>query len=258
MILGRQTSLNRPQLFCEMTVTKMFKKLVPVPIKNIVKRGRDCLSCDRWVNLSWSQEGEDMVLRRIFEPKRNGFYVDVGAHHPKRFSNTYFFYRIGWTGINIDAMPGSMRLFNKWRPKDTNLEVGVAQQEGSLDYYIFNESALNGFSAELSEERNLASSHYNVKEVIKVAVKPLWEILDLHLGGRKIDFLSVDVEGLDLDVLKSNQWYKYRPTIVLAEILKSSLHDLDQDPIARFMKEQGYAVYAKQVNTVFFKDMSAK
>ena len=67
---------------------------------------------------SYSQEGEDMILRRLFEKQKTGFYVDVGAHHPKRFSNTFFFYKKGWSGINIDAMPNSMRLFDKIRPRD--------------------------------------------------------------------------------------------------------------------------------------------
>lgn len=155
-------------------------------------------------------------------------------------------------------MPGSMKLFDKWRPRDINLELGVAQKEGFLDYHIFNEPALNGFSVELSKERNLAADDYYLKEVLKIEVKPLREILDRHLKGQKIDFLSVDVEGLDLDVLQSNDWSKYRPLIVLAEILQSSLHDIEKDSVAQYLIEQGYSVYAKQVNTVFFKDVRDK
>src|SRR5690349_18351333 len=88
-----------------------------------------------WLGLHWrrsySQEGEDMVLRRVFEHKAHGFYVDVGAHHPMRFSNTYFFYRRGWRGINIDARPGSKREFDRARPRDINVECGVAQVAGA-------------------------------------------------------------------------------------------------------------------------------
>ena len=62
-------------------------------------------------NIYFSQEGEDVILRRIFEDQKNGFYIDIGAHHPKRFSNTYYFYDRGWEGINIDATPGSMKFF---------------------------------------------------------------------------------------------------------------------------------------------------
>jgi FkbM family methyltransferase len=233
------------------------KNYIPRPFKLFLKRASDCLIWDQWANRSWSQEGEDMLLRRIFENRTAGFYVDVGAHHPKRFSNTYFFYRRGWSGINIDAMPGSMRLFDRWRPRDINLEMGVAQTSGTLNYYVFNEPALNGFSGDLSNERNNASNAYFLKEVIQVEVSPLKEILGEHLCNRKIDFLSVDVEGLDLDVLKSNDWSKFRPRFVLAEVLRSSLHALENDPVAQFMKGAGYVLFAKQVNTAFFRDETA-
>jgi len=72
--------------------------------------------------VSFAQEGEDRVLYRMFQGRfgRPGFYVDVGAHHPTRFSNTYLFYRMGWRGINLDAMPGSMAAFARARPRDIN------------------------------------------------------------------------------------------------------------------------------------------
>lgn len=225
-------------------------------LKNCIKRIFYFLTWDQWANLSWSQEGEDMVLRRIFEKNKHGFYVDVGAHHPKRFSNTFLFYRKGWSGINIDAMPGSMRLFKKQRPRDLNLELGVAQETGSLDYYVFNEPALNGFSKQISESRENADNNYFVSKVIKVDVSPLSEVLNNHLDGRKIDFLTVDVEGLDLEVLKSNDWNKYRPRFVLAEILNSSLHEIERNELVQFMRSNGYAPYCKQVNTVFFQDLT--
>ena len=213
------------------------------------------LPWDPWVNRFWSQEGEDILLDRIFGSKKNGFYIDVGAHHPMRFSNTYLFYQKGWSGINIDAMPGSMKEFEKYRRRDINLELGVAQQKGILDYYVFNEPALNSFSAKLSKGRNLEKNNYHVIKIIKIKVKPLREILAYHLKGQKIDFLNIDVEGFDLNVLQSNDWSKYRPRFVLVELLKSSLHNIGQHKIVKFMKEQGYAVYAKQANTVFFEDL---
>ena len=104
--------------------------------------------------LSYSQEGEDMILASIFEGRSKGFYVDVGAHHPQRFSNTYHFYLQGWSGINIDAMPESMNIFKRTRPRDINLEIPVFDSEQTLTYYAFNESALNSFSKELSTARD--------------------------------------------------------------------------------------------------------
>ena len=136
--------------------------------------------------------------------------------------------------------------------------MGVGQKEEELYYHIFNEPALNSFSKELSETRDKAQDSYFIKDIIKVEVKPLDKILDIHLINNEIDFLNVDVEGLDLEVLKSNDWSKYRPKFVLVEILTSSLHDIHKDPIFQLMKEKNYIIFSKQVNTVFFKDYFIK
>ena len=80
---------------------------------------------------SYSQEGEDRILLMPFENCKDGFYV---AHHPTRYSNTYLFYRMGWSGINIDAAPGSMNLFKKKRPRDINLEVAISDREEELTF----------------------------------------------------------------------------------------------------------------------------
>jgi len=92
-----------------------------------------------------------------------------------------------------------------------------------------------------------------------VNVLPLSLVLDSNLPvGQNIDFMSVDVEGLDFDVLKSNDWTKYRPKFVLAEILSSSMHEIEQTSIGRLMTDVGYVIYAKCVNTVFFKAADQK
>jgi len=86
---------------------------------------------------TYSQEGEDIILRRIFEQKAYGFYVDIGANHPKRFSTTNYFYIHGRRGINIDATPGSMIAFRKMRPKDINVEIPISDESKALTFYIF-------------------------------------------------------------------------------------------------------------------------
>jgi len=231
------------------------KKYIPRIIINFIKRILCFFTWDPWVNYSWSQEGEDRILCRIFEQQSVGFYIDVGAHHPKRFSNTYFFYKRGWRGINIDAMPGSMKNFEKLRPRDINLEYGIGTFNGKLDYYIFNEPALNSFSKELSKERNNENSSYKINEIVKVEILPLSVILDHQLPEKQIiDFMSIDVEGLDYEVLISNDWSKYRPKYVLTEILGSSLHEIEQSQIGKFMKQVGYFLYAKCIHTVIFKE----
>jgi len=201
---------------------------------------------------SYSQEGEDMILRRIFENKNDGFYVDVGAHHPFRFSNTYHFYKRGWRGINIDAMPGSMVSFEKFRSRDINLEFPIASSDQVLTYFSFNEPALNGFSEELSRQRH-GQNGYLINKEIKLKTIKLSSLLDEHLSeGTEIDFLNIDVEGFDLDILISNNWLKYKPRYILIEILNCSLPEIEKAEISLFLKKNNYEVYAKAVNTVFF------
>ena len=208
---------------------------------------------DSYALKSYSQEGEDMILMRLFENQKMGFYVDVGAHHPKRFSNTYFFYKLGWKGINVDAMPGSMTAFNRIRPRDINIEKPVSNKKQLLTYYAFNEPALNGFSKELSEERDGKGSYF-VKFTKDIETSTLEEILDDNLPKvQSIDFLSIDVEGLDFNVLRSTNLEKYHPKVILVEILNSSLADIQISKIYQFLTDAGYELYAKTVNTVIFK-----
>ena len=105
------------------------KQILPRRVWEWLKRVRQRILGRRaYMNPSYSIEGEDRIVRALLWQKHDkGFYVDVGAHHPFRFSNTYLFYTQGWSGINIDATPGSMKAFNKYRPRDINLEVGVGR-----------------------------------------------------------------------------------------------------------------------------------
>lgn len=210
------------------------------------------LLCD-YPTKSYSQEGEDMVLKRILGNEKKGFYVDIGAHHPQRFSNTYYFYTQGWRGINIDAMPGSMSAFNKSRPADINIEAPVSRRKQTLTFYMFNEPALNGFSKQLSEQRSANGQAYKIIRTIDLETVTLAEILAKYLPtGQQIEFMSIDVEGLDYDVLLSNDWSRFRPKIILVEILNKSLEDLFGHEITKLLGSEGYVITCKTMNTVFF------
>jgi len=204
--------------------------------------------------LSYSQDGEDMILRSVFADKKKGFYVDVGAHHPKRFSNTYYFYKLGWTGINIDPLPGSMNIFNKIRSNDINIEKAISLKKQILTYYMFNESALNGFSKELSEKRYKGDNNqYSLESTIDLETVTLEHILNQNLPeDQRIDFLSIDVEGLDFDVLRSNNFIKFRPKVILIEILGKHFDEILQSDIANFLSNYDYEFYSKSARTVFF------
>lgn len=206
---------------------------------------------------SYSQEGEDIVLEKIFGARqKNGFYVDVGAHHPSRYSNTFYFYRKGWRGINIDAMPGSMRIFDMTRPRDINIETAISDKDEILDFHTFDEPLLNSADIKLSESREKL---FGEVKTYPVHARPLGTILEQYMpAGIQIDFMSVDVEGLDLAVLMSNNWIKFRPKYVLVEILGHSIQSMTDTDIYRFLDDLGYEPLAKLIHTVIFKDRNIK
>ena len=207
---------------------------------------------DGYAIKSYSQEGEDMILRRLFEDQKHGFYVDVGAHHPRRFSNTYFFYKRGWSGINIEPNPDAFQSFQTDRHRDTNLQLGISNKIDKLTYYLFDEPALNTFDQDIVKSR-LATTRYKLVKTIKVPVERLDGILKKYLpADQVIDFLSIDVEGFDFAVLQSNDWRRYRPKCVLAEALGMSLTTAMRSDIFMFMEKQGYELFAKTYNTLIF------
>lgn len=234
----------------------MLKQIVKILLpKNVIKKLNIIKNnyFDGYALKSYSQEGEDMILRRLFEGQKTGFYVDVGAHHPKRFSNTFFFYKKGWSGINIDAMPNCMKLFDKIRPRDINLEVPISDKKQKLKYYMFNEPALNGFLKDLTEKRD-GKDNYKIISEKDMETSTLEKILEKYLpSGQEIDFMSIDVEGLDLQVLKSNNWKQFRPKFVLVEVLGCSISEIANSKEYKYLAGFGYEIFAKTVNTVIFR-----
>ena len=209
-----------------------------------------------WGRFSYAQEGEDIVLERFFSGQSKGYYIDLGCHHPARFSNTYTLYQRGWRGLNVDAKPGIAALFAQWRPEDITLEAGLAAEAGELVFFEFEETALNTFSADLAKERQ--SAGWPLVAERRVPVRSLGDILDQYWPAqRPIDLLSIDIEGMDELVLASNDWQKYRPRVLVVEMMSPNLEALLQDPIYLFLKNQGYRFLAKTGLSVFFTHVNS-
>ena len=136
---------------------------------------------------SYSQEGEDLLLMSLLENRRDGFYVDVGAHHPKRFSNTQIFYESGWTGINVEPNPEAIKRFQTHRKRDINLFMGVGPEEGVLDYFVVDEPAMNSFDRQLTQER-VDRGDCRLLETIKVPVRPLKDILQDWASDKPVKY----------------------------------------------------------------------
>jgi FkbM family methyltransferase len=208
----------------------------------------------RFAEISFSQEGEDRILSRMFEGLGPGFYVDIGAHDPDRFSNTALLYGRGWHGINVDPRPGVGARFARRRPRDKTIEVGIAAVAGWLDYFEFDDEALNTFSRARAETLK-ATTPYRLVQTRSIPVLTLAELLDQQLPpGQEIDLLCVDAEGLDLEVLRSNDWARFRPKRLVVEDLEGKpLDEMGTFPVAAFLRPLGYRPVAKTVNSVFFE-----
>jgi FkbM family methyltransferase len=204
---------------------------------------------------SYSQEGEDILLRKLFDGQTNGFYVDVGAHHPFRYSNTQYFYEKGWRGINIDATPGSLLPFSRVRHRDINIEALVGNDDAEVTYHLFEDPALNTSSKELAQAVEDAGQSREIKQ-LRLETHRLATILDRHLPSAvKIDFLTVDVEGGELEVLKSNDWDRYRPTVLLVEALSAlSLKEVFESELVTFLQRKKYELFGRTLNTLYFRE----
>jgi FkbM family methyltransferase len=196
-----------------------------------------------------------LVAGKLLGNIKKGFYVDVGCHDPRRFSNTYFFYLRGWAGLCIDPLPGTKKKFNAIRPRDAVLEVGISSSPGKLTYFMFNEPALNTFDEALANKR--VCERYWIEREIKVETKALGEILDVALVPPNFELLSIDIEGYDLVALESINWTYFRPRVIIAEAYSEadggvSIGNLMSHPIVCFLSDKGYSLYGKTGNSVIF------
>lgn len=145
-------------------------------------------------------------------------------------------------------------MFDKLRPKDINLEIGINETEGHLIYYAFNEPAFNTFSPQEAQNFSALKDVYIISET-KLKTYPLFKVLDMYLPDNlPIDFMTIDVEGLDLAVLKSNDWTKYRPDYILVEELRMDINSIiNTSEVYKYLTTKGYTFYARTFNTSFYK-----
>jgi len=163
--------------------------------------------------ITYAQNREDLVLAAFLDGVKKGFYIDVGAAHPVIDSVTKYFYDRGWSGINIEPIKRQYKLFEKQRSRDINLNCGVGAKEETLVLreYI----GMEGRSTFSDNEKEEYAPSAEYKEY-PVKVRTLKSILD-EFEPPKIHFLKVDVEGLEYEVLKGNDWVRYRPEVICLE-----------------------------------------
>lgn len=200
----------------------------------------------------YAQHGEDVFLKSFFRGQNNGFYVDIGANHPKRYSNTYLLHKKGWHGINVDPNPFTIQLFSHMRPHDINIACGVSNHPGELTYYMFSDPACNTFSEEFARSWE-GKQWINLVEKRPIQTVPLRDILHAHVPPHQsIDLLTVDAEGLDIEVLESNDWDAYRPRVVMVEDVDFDAEEPTASKLYTFLHNKQYRLKAVIGPTLIF------
>ena len=182
----------------------------------------------------YSNWGIDLLIKDILKnQKEKGIYIDVGCHHPLINNNTYILYKRGWKGINVDLDFNSIDMFNYFRPKDHNIQIALSNKIGFTDLYFFhNRSAKNTITK---------SRGKGAKSIKRVKTDTLNNIVkNSKINTKKIDFLSIDVEGNELNVLKGLNFKKYRPKIISIEFIKPNIKEFYQHDIKNIFKSDIY------------------
>lgn len=222
-----------------------------------MKRLLDKLFSKRFSKISYSQCGEDLIVKFIFDAIKikKPSYLDVGALSPFLFSNTAMFYGNGCRGVNIEPDPVSFKRVIRHRTKDINLNIGIASEEGELDFYIMSQPTMNTFSRDAAER--LEKDHgFRIAAIKKIKVDTVQNIVDNYCGGVFPDFLSLDAEGMDEEILRSIDYEKSSPMVICVETISYSTNGngIKDYQLVEFLKSKGYMVIADTyINTVLVK-----
>ena len=178
--------------------------------------------------------GEDILINRFFRKKNDGFYVDIGCYHPIKGSLTYYLYKKGWRGLNVDLSKVSIDLFKLARPKDYNIHAAVTNFDGETHFFE------NGM---INQQNTLENSGTNLKK-IKINAFKLQTLLD-KLNINHIDFLNIDVEGSDYKVVSNLNLNKIRPKMICIEENRYDIKDIINNTIQNLMNSKDYFLFSR-------------
>ena len=186
--------------------------------------------------ISYAQNFEDVMLARAFPGSEPGFYIDVGAMDPEFHSVTKYFYDRGWCGVNVEPTPGFHEKLSRERTRDVNLCVAVGSERGQKLFHDSQGHGISTFRPHLARHFEGLQFSFRTRQV---EVVPLREICARHCPG-PIDFLKVDVEGTEKEVLESADWNVFRPRIVLVEAVAADTHTPCWDAWEPLLLDNGY------------------
>ena len=197
---------------------------------------------------SYAHTEEDLFILKKFKNKK-GFYVDVGCHHPTRLNNCHLLYKNGWNGINIDISEFTIKLFNLIRRKDININIAVSLKQKKVRFYY---DKLISFYISLNKRKELD----RFREINSNTLTKIIDKTKYH--NRKIDFLSIDTEGKDFEVLRSLNFKKYDPKYICIEIYsdKNVSFNVKKNLIYKYLIKKNYKLlFNKRENYIFKKKL---
>jgi FkbM family methyltransferase len=168
------------------------------------------------MQLSYTQNLEDYHLSLAFAGQETGTYIDIGAGHPVADNVSFWFYERGWHGIVVEPQPGLAVLYEHLRPRDTMVRALIGREGGEMDFHLV--ERLHGFSTTVQRHAEQAKALGVAYRTVRMPVMTLAELCRRH-RVEQVDFLKVDVEGAEADVLLGGDWQRFRPKIVLAEAI---------------------------------------
>lgn len=192
---------------------------------------------------SYSQCGEDRLVWKLFGYQANGTYVDIGCHHPTNYSVTFLLYQAGWRGLVVDADNQYLPLYAQVRPGDAARNFAVSKTPGTATLLLFEGGSMNTLDPSLA-------AHYDTHTPAKragtrqVEARRLDQLL-ADAGIEHVDFMNIDVEGFDLEVLESNDWQRWTPQIVAVEDQTMDLDAPRRSEIYRFLIQRAYYLHSQ-------------
>lgn len=205
---------------------------------------------NKYLRNSYSQYGEDLIIEYYANCFRNAKFIDIGAYHPFKFSNTYKLYKKGWSGVNIEPNMKYSHLFEKHRKRDCNLFFGISNKKQELNYYKYDEPLLNTFDPLMVEYIKLTYGlDFISKDKIRLLTFDDFEKM-ISFSFSEVQYINIDAEGYDFLILKSFNFAKYRPKIISIESVDDFKKcSYKQNEITKFLKKYQYNLKSRSVLT---------
>ena len=214
-------------------------------------RAVKALTSAKW-KAHFSQYGEDIIIHKQFPKGKIGRYIDLGAFHPFHFSNTAFLWLRGWSGINVDANPNSIKLFEKVRPDDINMfgavvSSEIASKQSTIAIHLPSDDINTSGTCdpEIAEQLD-----YGKK--VEVPAITVADIIKAN-GDHEVDFLNIDLEGFDAIAVSEIDFNAFRPKVICIEDYSKDVHELMESKITQKLTSVGYRLIARVGPSAIFQ-----